>query len=139
AMNIASRTAKADLLFFLSPNVEVAPDTVKTLADTLESDESAVAVCPLLQHGDGSPALRAGKLPTREILESVAQGGKYPVAAIGSEQESAAVEYASLDALMARKQFVRGMNYFDERFGHYWPEADLAGQIRRVGKKIKVY
>jgi len=31
------------------------------------------------------------------------------------------------------------MNYFDERFGHYWTDADLAMQIRRAGKKILLY
>src|SRR5579863_10353284 len=38
AMNIASRTAKAELLFFLSPLVEVLPETVANLADRLEED-----------------------------------------------------------------------------------------------------
>lgn len=47
--------------------------------------------------------------------------------------------YASLDALMVRKTFVRGMNYFDERYGHYWADLDLAMQARRASKKIRVY
>ena len=38
AMNIATRTAKGDLLFFLSPNVEVAPDTVTALVSRLQPD-----------------------------------------------------------------------------------------------------
>jgi GT2 family glycosyltransferase len=143
AMNIATRTAKADLLFMLSPDVEVAPETVTALADILDADESTVAACPLLrtQDGtpDGSPALTVGKLPTRESLDAVCRGGAYPRMAIDTSQESVAVEYAGLEALMVRKQFVRGMNYFDERFGHFWPEADLAMQIHRVGKKIRVY
>jgi GT2 family glycosyltransferase len=139
AMNIASRTAKADLLLFLSPNVEVAPETVSALADCLDADESTVAACPMLAAPDGSPALTAGKLPTRETLEVVCRGGEYPSAAIDTGQESVAVEYAGLEALMVRKQFVRGMNYFDQRYGHYWPEADMAMQMRGAGKKIRVY
>jgi len=56
-----------------------------------------------------------------------------------SAQEGIEVEYPSLDVLLVRKVFVRGMNYFDERFGHYWTDADLAMQIRRAGKKILLY
>jgi len=49
------------------------------------------------------------------------------------------VAYPGMDALLVRKQFVRGMNFFDERFGHYWADADLAAQVRRAGKKIRLY
>jgi len=34
---------------------------------------------------------------------------------------------------------VKGMNYFDERYGEYWADADLAMQIRRGLKKIRLY
>jgi N-acetylglucosaminyl-diphospho-decaprenol L-rhamnosyltransferase len=139
AMNIASRTAKADLLLFLSPNLEVAPETASALADRLDADESATAAAPMLADPQGAPALVAGKLPTRETFAAVCRGEPYPRAAIDASAQSVAVEYAGLEALMVRKQFVRGMNYFDERYGHYWPEADLAMQIRRAGKKIRVY
>ena len=139
AMNIGSRTAKGDLLLFLSPDVEVAPDTVSRLADALEADESTTAACPMLRTPDGAPALKAGKLPSRDVLEAVARGGEFPSVTIDEGQESVAVEYAGLEALMARKQFVRGMNYFDNRYGHYWVDAELAAQIRRAGKKLRVY
>jgi hypothetical protein len=29
------------------------------------------------------------------------------------------------------------MNFFDQRYGHYWIDAELAMQIRRAGKKIR--
>src|SRR5437016_7961143 len=42
AMNIGTRTAKGDLVFYLSPDVAVRPTTVTELADRLEADaESA--------------------------------------------------------------------------------------------------
>jgi hypothetical protein len=31
------------------------------------------------------------------------------------------------------------MNYFDERYGEFWADADLAMQIRRGLKKIRLY
>jgi GT2 family glycosyltransferase len=47
--------------------------------------------------------------------------------------------YPGREALMVRRQFVAGMNYFDERFGEYWADADLAIQIRRAGRKMRLY
>src|SRR5215472_9016571 len=53
AMNIAIRTAKADLVFLLSPSVEVEPDTVSRLAGKLEEEQDLTAVCPLLVDPEG--------------------------------------------------------------------------------------
>jgi GT2 family glycosyltransferase len=134
AMNIGTRTAKADLVFYLSPDVEVAPDTVQRLADKLEADSDAAAVCPLLVDESGKPVSRIYKLPTPESFKR-----EMPPVAIDLDQESVNVEYPGRDALLVRKQFVKGMNYFDERYGEFWADADLAMQIRRGLKKIRLY
>ncbi len=134
AMNIATRTAKGDLMFYLSPDVEVPPDTVQKLADKLEQDPDAAAVCPLLLDEQGKAASRIHKLPTAESFK-----GEMPVVPVDLAQDAVNVEYPGRDALMVRKQFVKGMNYFDERFGEYWADADLAMQIRRGVKKIRLY
>ena len=144
AMNIATRTAKADLLFYLSPNVEVAPDTVTVLADRLQPDPDApetdvAAVCPLLVDSEGNPASRIHPIPTRAELKAAARGDQLPSTALDLSQESIAVAYPELDAVLIRKHFVRSMNYFDQRFGHYWADADLAMQIRRAGKQIRLF
>ena len=60
-MNIATRTSKADLLFYLSPNVEVAPETVTELVNRLQPDpgrprRSSVGSSRRIS---GSPALPA--------------------------------------------------------------------------------
>ena len=133
-MNIGTRTAKGDLMFYLSPDVEVAPDTVKKLADKLEEDTDAAAVCPLLVDEQGKPASRIYKFPTADSLK-----GEMPVMALDLGQDVINVEYPGRDAVLVRKQFVKGMNYFDERFGEYWADADLAMQIRRGLKKIRLY
>lgn len=134
ALNVSTRTAKADLMFYLSPDVEVGPDTVAKLAEKLEEDTDAAAVCPLLVDDGGNPVSRVYKLPTAELLK----GELVPVP-IDVDQESVTVEYPGRDAVLVRKQFVKGMNYFDERFGQYWADADLAIQIRRGLKKIRLY
>jgi GT2 family glycosyltransferase len=134
AMNIGTRTAKADLVFYLSPDVEVAPDTVRKLADKLEADSDAAAACPLLVDEAGKPVSRIYKLPTAESFKR-----EMATVAIDLDQESVNVEYPGRDAVLVRKQFVKGMNYLDERFGEFWADADLAMQIRRGLKKIRLY
>ena len=139
AMNIATRTAKADLLFYLSPSVEVEPGTVSALADRLDADRSAVAACPLLLDPQGAPATRLYRLPDRAAMAAAAKGGQLAQVQPDVSQEAVAVDYPSLDALMIRKQFVRGMNYFDQRYGHHWADADLAMQVRGAGKKMYLH
>ncbi len=135
AMNIATRTAKAELIFFLSPDVEVLPDTVSQLAAKLENETDAVAACPLLVDSAGEPASRMFRIPTRETLAA----GELPSVNLDLTQESIPVEYPGFDALLVRKQFLRGMNFLDERFGQYWADADLAMKIRQSGKKIRLH
>jgi GT2 family glycosyltransferase len=134
AMNIGTRTAKGDLMFYLSPDVEVGPDTVRKLADKLEEDSDAAAVCPLLLDEQGKPASRIYKLPAADSFKR-----EMPLVDVDPRQEVVNVEYPGRDAVLVRKQFIRGMNYFDERFGQYWADADLAMQIRRGLKKIRLY
>jgi GT2 family glycosyltransferase len=139
AMNIATRTAKTVFLFFLSPDVEVAPDTIRLLTERLEAESEATAVCPLLVDATGAPVARIQPLPTRETMAQVCAGGEPPHIAPDLTQESIAVGYPGRDALLVRKQFIIGMNYFDARFGEYWADADLALKIRHARKKILLY
>ncbi len=59
AMNIGVRTAKAKILFFLSPCVEVEPDvTITKLADQLELETDAAARCARsLVDAEGTPGV----------------------------------------------------------------------------------
>ncbi len=132
AMNIGTRTAKADLVLYLSPNVEVAPDTVNKLAERLESDADAAAVCPLLSDPQGQVVSRDHN------IRAMIAGGEFAVQ-IDATRDCVEMEHPGLDALMARKQFIKSMNYFDERYGHAWADADMAMQVRRAQKRIKLY
>jgi GT2 family glycosyltransferase len=139
AMNIGTRTAKAEAVFYLSPDVEVEPSTVTKLADILEPESNLAAVCPLLVDPGGNPVSRLRALPSKESVMAAARGSELPWKQPDLAQEFLTVDYPSLDALMIRKVFVRGMNYFDQRFGHYWADADLAMQLRRASKTVRLY
>jgi N-acetylglucosaminyl-diphospho-decaprenol L-rhamnosyltransferase len=139
AMNIGIRTAKADLVLYLAPEVEVAPDTVGKLAERLEADEYTAAACPLLVDEEGQPKSRASKIPTSETFSAACSGKEIPGAEIDLSAASIDVEYPGRDAILVRKQFIKGMNYFDERYGHYWADADLAMKVLQAQKKIRLY
>jgi GT2 family glycosyltransferase len=66
-------------------------------------------------------------------------GGQDSGVEIDAAREFIEMEHPGLDALMARKQLIKSMNYFDERYGHAWADADMAMQVRRAQKKIKLY
>jgi GT2 family glycosyltransferase len=142
ALNIATRTARAEYLFLLSPDLEVAPDTVARLAEKLDAETGVIAACPLLVDGQGKLVMRTRQFPDRQSLADVRGGGELAWTPIPEEalaQERSAVLYPGREALLVRKQFVAGMNYFDERFGEYWADADLAIKIRKAGRKLEMY
>jgi GT2 family glycosyltransferase len=129
ALNIGVRTARGDYVLLLAPGVQVAPDTAARLATALEeAGPGTAAICPRLVDEQGRPVAQFFRLP---------QPGARQYAP-GEPDASGCVELASFDALMVRKQFIQAMNYFDQRYGHAWVEAELAMQIRRAGKKIRV-
>ncbi len=136
AWNIGVRTASTDLLLLLSPRVEVQPGAVAQLAAALEEDESAAAVCPRLTTPAGAPATRSYPPPTAPLLYSAWRDGlKLPELPL-PEGGGATLEWTPLDAMLVRKYFVRGINYFDERYGDALADAELCFQIRRAGRKI---
>lgn len=140
AMNIATRTAMGDYIFYLDPHTELRPDALARLMKHLDEDDDASAVCPLLENSTGSPVPQAYRLPDRDLFQEACNKGQMPLAAvrIGDGSEAIPVEYASRSAIMVRKGFVQGMNYFDERYGQFWGDAELAYQIRKAGKKTLI-
>lgn len=126
ALNIGMRTAAAEYMFFLAPEVEVQSDTVVQLINRLDTDADAVAVCPVLS-GNDHQFYRLPAPPHGAELESIQ---------INGDSDVIPVEGATFDAMMARKYFVRGINFLDEKYGHHWVDVDLCYQIRRSGKKV---
>ena len=142
ALNIATRTARAEYLFLLSPDVEVEPDTIARLTEKLDAETAVTGACPLLADGDGKPVMRTRRFPDREALAEVRGGGELLWTPIPEETlalERCAVLYPGREALLVRKQFVAGMNYFDKSFGEYWADADLAIKVRKAGRKLEMY
>jgi GT2 family glycosyltransferase len=107
----------------------VLPTTIPSLIARLESDPDTVAVCPLLLDTLTQPIDQFFRLPTP------ATGLDLTPMTVDKSAEIFPVEYATFQAFMVRKFFVRGINYLDERYGDSWADAELCYQIRRVSRK----
>jgi GT2 family glycosyltransferase len=129
ALNIGTRTASGDFLFFMTPEVEVLPTTIPSLLAHLEADPETVAVCPLLVDTQSRAANQFFLLPTP------ATGLDLTPVTVDKTAEVFPVEYATFQAFLVRKFFVKGLNYLDERYGDSWSDAELCYQIRRVSRK----
>ncbi len=132
ALNIGTRTAAGEYLFFLTPQVEVLPTTIPTLVAQLEADANVMAVCPLLLDTDAKQAQQFYRLPTPS------SGLDLTPVAINSSAETIPVEYAPFNAFLVRKYFVKGINFLDERYGESWSDVELCYQIRRASRKTLV-
>jgi GT2 family glycosyltransferase len=135
ARNIGSRTSRAPLILFLDPEVEVTPGTVMALAGALDADDQAIAALPRLVDEAGLPAPIGSRLPDRAALAAACRANAgLP---LGPEEETA--ELGSDAALIVRKSFLRGMNFFDEkRYTEYWSELDLFWRIHSGGKRVLI-
>ncbi|MGB6941617.1 MAG: glycosyltransferase [Bryobacteraceae bacterium] len=129
ALNIGTRTSAGEYLLFMTPEVEVLPTTIPALLARLESDPETVAVCPLLVDTQAHTAEQFFRLPTP------ATGVDLTPVAVEKTAEVFPVEYATFQAFLVRKFFVKGLNYLDERYGDSWSDAELCYQIRRVSRK----
>jgi GT2 family glycosyltransferase len=132
ALNIGTRTATGEFLFLMTPEVEVLPTTIPQLLSGLESDSEAVAVAPLLLDTESHAAAQFFRLPTPGT------GAELTPVEVEKSAESSAVEYATFQALLVRKYFVKGINYLDERYGEFFADAELCYQIRRASRKTLV-
>lgn len=135
ARNIGSRTATGDYVLYLAPDVEVLPDTVAALAAALGDQPEAVAVNAVLVDPAGTPATVAYPLPAPRDLYRIWKSGAWLAARPVDPVQPTPVEWVAADAMLTRTQFVRGLNYFDERYSWHWSDLELCWQIRRSGKK----
>ena len=126
ALNIGWRAADAEYVFFLHDDTEVSPNAAVALADVLDANADAAAVCPLLVDENGGAAPQLGNLPPDGAWRPADIAGQDPVA----------VEYPRGAALMARVYSIKAIRQIDERYGQWGSDADLAAQIRRASKKI---
>jgi GT2 family glycosyltransferase len=126
ALNLGWRAADSEYVLFLHDDTRIEPTTVAALADALDANPDAAAVCPLLIDDAGRPAPQLGSLPP--------SGDWRPAEPIG--HDPFAVQYARGAALMLRVYFIKAIRQIDARYGQFGSDADLAAEIRRASRKI---
>jgi GT2 family glycosyltransferase len=125
ALNLGVRGSEGEYVFFLHEDTQVFPETVRLLAQLLDAQPDAAAVCPLLVDAEGRPAPQLGHFPPDDTWRAAAPG-----------TDPMPVEYPRGAALMMRRFFFTAIRQIDERYGQFGSDADLCFQIRRAGKKI---
>ncbi len=147
ARNIGARTARGRYLLFLDPDIEVRPETVELLAAKLDADPSVAVACPLLVDRAGRPISHVGDLPTLEQLYrawrrgdcwSPTLPGTAPVQPEALDTAELLTGAADPRAMLVRGQFLRGMNYFDEKYGQFGSNLQLFAQVGTAAKRIVV-
>ncbi len=137
ALNIAMRTAAAEYVLFLAPWVMVQAGTVAALVARLDADGSAAAVCPMLVDEAGIPRSSIPKLPGPEQFGTLWKDPEQlPVDRVDETAVEVNVGYPGWEALAIRKQFVKAINWLDERYGDFGGDLELAYQIQRSGRKL---
>jgi GT2 family glycosyltransferase len=126
AWNLGWRAADAEYVLFLHADTEVQPDAIARLADALDANADANAVCPLLIDAEGRPAPQLGSLPPDGKWRPAQVSGDAPVA----------VEYPRGAAVMTRVFYIKALRKIDERYGQFGADAELAMQIRKSARKI---
>lgn len=126
AWNLGWRAADADYVLFLHADTEVDARAISRLADALDANSDAVAVCPLLVDAEGRPAAQLGSLPPDGQWRPAQPSGDAPTA----------IEYPRGAAIMTRVFYIKALRKIDERYGQFGADAELAMQVRRSGRKI---
>ena len=125
ALSLGWRAADDEYVLFLDDHTWVEQETIGLLADALEANPDAAAVCPLLVDDQGRPAPQLSSLPPT--------GEWRPAEPVGNDPF--AVQYPRGAALMARVFFIKAIREIDARYGQFGSDADLAAEIRRASRR----
>jgi GT2 family glycosyltransferase len=129
ASNIGIRTAKSELILFLSPTVEVAPDTVAQLVARMESDPEAGAVSAFTPRTCSFPS-------AEQLMAEWKNGVELPARAVEPGADAVSVQYPRGAPLLVRKNFLATTKFLDQRYGDYGFDLDLCRRVLASGKKI---
>jgi GT2 family glycosyltransferase len=129
ASNIGIRTAKTELVIFVPPNVEVAPNTISLMIARIDSDPDAGGVAAFTP--------RTYSLPAPAHLMAEWKGGtEAPSKEVDAAADAISVQYPRGAPLLVRKNFLATSKFLDQRFGDYGADIDLCRRVLASGKKI---
>lgn len=147
-LGLVATVAPPAAVFFLNPDTEVAPNSVRYLWETLFANARTGVVGPRLFYPDGShqhsgfqfPGLAQVFLdffPLHGRLLNSRLNGRYATV-FYEGKASFPVDFVLGAAMLARAEVIRQVGGFDEGYWLYCEEMDWARRVRGAGWEIRV-
>lgn len=137
ALNIGVRTAAGESVLILTPEFELSREAVAAMRTYLERNDDTIAVAALPVDENGCVCSPVRPLPgADELWQAWVSGGPLPSGDIADGEEVVFADAFEGAPILVRKQFIRGMNFFDERYGEFGWEMELSWQIRGASRRL---
>ena len=145
AANQALRTSHARYVLILNTDTEVDPEAIDVLVEFGDAHEDMSVAGPLLLNTDGTIQMSGRKFPS--FLDATMHaflGMLWPSNPFSvryqmldwDRQSERTVDWVSGAAMFLRRDAVREVNFFDERYFMYVEDMDLCYRLWRKGWKV---
>lgn len=151
AVNQGIAATSSGLVLVMNPDCRLTPGAFASLRRELEQSDSCAVVGPRMLDPDGSvqgsargdPDMFTGLFGRttllRRLLPDLAISKRNVVTdeAIRQGPASLSVDWLSGACLLARRDALRKVDGFDERYFLYWEDADLCRRLRGIGYEVR--
>jgi hypothetical protein len=145
-VNQATAIAAGEYLFYLNPDVQLAPDCTCILISELEADSQLAAAAPQLLNQDGSVQWSVRNFPTFATLiyEHFGLARLFPRSLrfgrwknrYFDQQSRTFVEQPMASAFLVRRNILDRIGAWDERFFIFFSDVDICRRIINAGYRI---
>ena len=139
------------LVLIMNPDCRLVAGTFASLRRTLEQSDSCAIAGPRILNPDGTvqgsargdPDMFTGLFGRttvlRRILPELAVSKRNVVSdtAVGNGHAGVIVDWLSGACMLARREALRSVEGFDERYFLYWEDADLCRRLRARGYQVR--
>ncbi|MBN1383331.1 MAG: glycosyltransferase family 2 protein [Elusimicrobia bacterium] len=149
ANNIGIMAAKNNFIMFLNPDIIVHGNTISKMTDFLKNTADAGIVGPKLLNPDGSLQLSCRTFYTlRTVLLRRTFLGRIHLFNESLRQHLMSdwdhnsireVNWMLAACLLSRREILKKVGYFDERYRLYFEDVDLCRRIKDAGYKVYYY
>lgn len=134
--NLGMREAKGDYLFIVNNDTEVTPDLLENLLSPFAQDEQIGVVSPKIKFFDHPDIIQyAGFHPMNPFTGRTGAVGSREVDQ-GQHDTPGETYGAHGAAMMVKREVIKKVGMFAEKFFIYYEEWDWSSRIRRAGYKI---
>lgn len=144
--NVGWRLGSAPYVLFLNPDARIEPASVRRLATVLDREPSVGIAAPLIRNGEGELeySQRRFPRPTSTFAEAFFLHRLFPRRAWTGElvrdpqayRERRSVEWVSGACLLVRRELLKQLDGWDERFFMYCEDIDLCRRTRDLGLDV---